>query len=410
MKDVSLFTPFRGERYADPTSLERRLAPPYDVISPAQRAELVARDPYNVVHVDLPEATDGGDPYEEAARLLSRWRAGGVLVRDEQPSAYVLKTSGRFPDGSVRERTGVFLAVSAEPFSRGRILPHERTHAKAKEDRRRLMHATGANLSAVFLLAPDSAGKLDGALREATSRPPWAQCTALGSQQAMWVVTGREAERLAAAAGAESVYVADGHHRFETSVMFRDEAPPAWQAGAARTLGYVVSFKDPGLVILPTHRMLDGAPLDAEAFLGAAAPFFAIAPTRQEPTLSVVFKGGREVALAVQPKAKWPKVGEQPLHPAVRALEVAAADSLAVGIVAASLLGAVPTLRYTAEAAEAREAAREGRCACALILPATRLEAVRKVADAGQIMPPKSTFFAPKVPTGVVLRPFDAGA
>ena len=408
MKDVSLFTPFRGERYADPSSLERRLAPPYDVIAPAQRAELVARDPYNVVNVDLPEASDGGDPYAEAARVLAGWRAGRVLVRDEQPAAYVLKTSGRFPDGSMRERTGVFLAVSAEPFSKGRVLPHERTHAKAKEDRRRLMHATGANLSAVFLLAPDRSGKLDGALRRATARLPWARCEALGSEQAIWVVTGPEAEQLAEAAGAESVYVADGHHRFETSVLFRDEAPAAWKEGATRTLGYVVSFRDPGLVILPTHRMLEGAPLDADAFLSAATPFFAIAPTRKEPTLSVVFEGGREVALAVRPNARWPKVGDQPVHPAVRALEVAAADGLAVGVVAASLLGKVPALRYTADAAEAREAAREGRCACALMLPSTRLEAVRRVADAGQIMPPKSTFFAPKVPTGVVIRSFDA--
>jgi hypothetical protein len=124
----------------------------------------------------------------------------------------------------------------------------------------------------------------------------------------------------------------------------------------------------------------------------------------------VVFKGGREVALLVRPGAELPKVGGQPVHPAVRALEVAVADGLAVGVVAASLLSGVPALRYTADAAEAREAARDGRCACAIMLPPTRLEAVRRVADAGQIMPPKSTYFAPKVPTGVVLRPFDAPA
>jgi uncharacterized protein (DUF1015 family) len=410
MNDVSLFAAFRGERYADPTALARRLAPPYDVISPAQRAELVARDPYNVVNVDLPVSPDGGDPYAAAAALLAEWRHKGVLVRDAEPSAYVLRTSGKFPDGTTRERTGVFLAVSAEPFARGRVLPHERTHAEAKEDRRRLMHATGANLSAVFLLAPDSSGELTGALREVTSRPPWARCTAIGSDQAVWVVGGAEAQRLAALAGAEPVYVADGHHRFETSVMFREEAPPAWRAGAARTLSHVVSFKDPGLVILPTHRLLEGAPVEPDAFLAAAAPYFLEAPAGTEPTLSVVFKGGREVPLVVRPGAELPSVGGRPVHPAVRDLEVAVADGLAVGVVAASLLGGVPALRYTADAAEAREAGRQGRCACAIMLPPTRLEAVRRVADAGQIMPPKSTYFAPKVPTGVVLRPFDAPA
>jgi hypothetical protein len=362
MDDVSLFAAFRGEHYADPDSLARRLAPPYDVISPPQRAELVARDPYNVVNVDLPVAPDGGDAYAAAAALLAEWRGKGVIVRDAEPSAYVLRTSGRFPDGTTRERTGVFLAVSAEPFSKGRVLPHERTHAKAKEDRRRLMHATGANLSAVFLLAPDSAGELTKALRQVTSRPPWARCTALGSDQAIWVVGGQEAQRLAAIAGAEPVYVADGHHRFETSVMFRDEAPEVWRAGAARTLSHVVSFQDPGLVILPTHRLLEGAPVEPGAFLAAADPYFTEAAAGTEPTLWVVFKGGREVALLVRPGAELPKVGGQPVHPAVRALEVAVADGLAVGVVAASLLSGVPALRYTADAAEAREAARDGSC------------------------------------------------
>ena len=410
MNDVSLFAAFRGERYADPSSLARRLAPPYDVISPPQRAALVAADEYNVVNVDLPTAEDGGDPYAAAARLLAEWRRRGVIVRDAEPSAYVLRTSGRFPDGTTRERTGVFLAVAAEPFSRGRVLPHERTHAKAKEDRRRLMHATGANLSAVFLLAPDSSGGLTKALRDVTARAPWGRCAAIGSDQAIWVVGGEEALHLAAVAGAEPVYVADGHHRFETSVMFRDEAPAAWREGATRTLSHVVSFQDPGLVILPTHRLLDGSPLEPRAFLAAAAPYFLEAPKGTEPTLSVVFKGGTEVPLVVRPTAELPSPTGRPVHPAVRALEVAVADGLAIGVVAASLLGGVPGLRYTADAAEARGAGRDGRCACAIMLPPTRLEAVRRVADAHEIMPPKSTFFAPKVPTGVVLRPFDAPA
>ena len=345
--------------------------------------------------------TDGYEPSQVAPADLDGGGATAAVVKNADPLA---------DDGVTRERTGVFLAVSAEPFSKGRVLPHERTHAKAKEDRRRLMHATGANLSAVFLLAPDSSGALTKALREVTSRAPWARCTAIGSNQAIWVVGGEGAGHLAAAAGAEPVYVADGHHRFETSVMFREEAPAAWREGAARTLSHVVSFKDPGLVILPTHRMLEGTQVEPGAFLAAAAPYFSEAPAGTQPTLSVVFKGGREAPLLVRPDAELPPVGGQPVHPAVRALEVAVADGLAVGVVAASLLGGVPALRYTADAAEAREAGRDGRCACAIMLPPTRLEAVRQVADAHQIMPPKSTFFAPKVPTGVVLRPFDAPA
>lgn len=406
--EPELFTAFRGERYADPGSLARRLAPPYDVISPTRRAELAAQDPHNIVHVDLPEAAGGADPYREAARLLGQWRSDGTLLRDAEPAAYVLRTSGTFPGGSVRQRTGVFLAVSAEPFARGRVLPHERTHAGPKEDRRRLTHATGCNLSPVFLLAPDDSGALVEALAETTGREPWACCTALGSRHEVWIATGQEARRIAGAASREPVYVADGHHRFETAVLFRSEAPPQWRDGAARTLSHVVSFRDPGLEILPTHRLVVGAPVAADAFRAAAAPYFRQAGAGEAPTVTVVFADGKEIALVVRPDADLSEARDLPAHPAVRSLAVTIADAVAVGVVGASLLGRVGELRYTPDAAEARDAARAGRCAFALLLPPTRLDEVKRVADAGQIMPPKSTFFAPKVPTGVVLRPLDA--
>jgi len=406
--EPGLFKAFLGERYADPRSLARRLAPPYDVISLERRSELAARDPRNIVHIDLPQAAAGADPYGEAARLLAQWRADGTLIRDGQPTAYVLRTSGTFFDGSVRQRTGVFLAVAAEPFARGRVLPHERTHAGPKEDRRRLTHATGCNLSPVFLLAPDSSGALVEALAEATSGQPWACCTALGSQHEVWIAAGPAAARIAEAASREPVYVADGHHRFETAVLFRGEAPEAWREGASRTLSHVVSFRDPGLEILPTHRLVVGAPVAFEAFQAAAAPFFRQAAQDEHPVITAVFADARETPLVARPDADLSAARDLPTHPAVRSLAVAVADAVAVGVVGASLLGRAPELRYTPDAAEAREAARAGRCAFALLLPPTRLDEVRRVADAGQIMPPKSTFFAPKVPTGVVLRPLDA--
>ncbi len=408
MSEPDLFAPFRGERYADPATLGRRLAPPYDVISPARRAELAAQDDHNVVYLDLPEAGAGRDPYGEAARLLERWRAEKILVRDAEPAAYVLRTSGPFPDGAARARTGVFLAVAAEPFSRGRIRPHERTHAGPKEDRRRLTHATGCNLSPVFLLAPDGSGALVEALAGVTAREPWARARALGSTHEVWVATGAAAERIATAASRESVYVADGHHRFETAVLFRDEAPEAWRRGAARTLSHVVSFRDPGLEILPTHRLVAGAPLTAQAFLAQATPYFGEAPRGAPPTITAVFFDGKEIRLALRPGADLSAARDLPSHPAVRSLAVAVADAVAVGVVGRALLGRVPELRYTADAAEARAETLAGRCAFALLLPPTLLEEVRRVADAGQIMPPKSTYFAPKVPTGVVLRPLDA--
>ncbi len=407
MREAPLFTAFRGEHFADAGSLARRLAPPYDVIGPPARAALAALDPANIVHADLPQAPDGGDPYPEAARLLDAWRAAGILARDGAPSAYVLRTTARLPDGSVRARTGVFLALSAEPFAAGRVLPHEKTHAGPKEDRRRLMHATGCNLSPVFVLAPDEDGALEALLADVARAAPWARCEAIGAGHEVWLVGGERAAALAAAAGAAPVYIADGHHRFETSVLFRDEAPARWKAGAARTLAHVVSFRDPGLAILPTHRIVQGAPVSREAFLAAAAPFFSVAPAGAEATLTALFADGAEVPLRLRPDADLAGAPELPAHPAVRGLAVAIADAVAVRTVAPRLLQGVPALGYTADAAEARAAACGAECAFALLLPATRMEEVRRVADAGQVMPQKSTFFAPKIPTGVVIRPFE---
>lgn len=406
MTETPLFATFRGEHFAEAASLARRLAPPYDVINPTQRAALAALDPANIVHADLPLAPNGGDPYAAAAGLLQAWRASGTLVRDPVPSAYVLRTTARLPDGSVHARTGVFLALSAEPFAAGRILPHEKTHAGPKEDRRRLMHATGCNLSPVFVLAPDESGALAALLAEVGAAAPWARCEAIGATHEVWLVTGDRAAQLARAAGAAPVYIADGHHRFETSVLFRGEAPEPWRSGAARTLAHVVSFRDPGLAILPTHRIVQGAPLSREAFLGAAQPYFTVPADAADATLTVLFADCRELPLRLRPDADLSRVRDLSTHPSVRELEVAIADAVAIRTVAAGLMRGAPALGYTADADEARAAACGAECAFAVLLPPTRIEQVRRVADAGQVMPQKSTFFAPKIPTGVVIRTF----
>jgi len=400
-----LLATFRGEHYAEAASLARRLAPPYDVISPGQRAELGRQDPANIVHVDLPLAPGGSDPYPVAAALLAAWRAEGTIVRDGGPSAYVLRTTARLPDGSVRARTGAFLALSAEPFAAGRVLPHEKTHAGPKEDRRRLMHATGGNLSPVFVLAPDTSGTFAALLADIGRSAPWTRCEAIGASHEVWIVEGVVAERIAQTAGSSPVYIADGHHRFETSVLFRDEAPAEWKAGAARTLAHVVSFEDPGLAILPTHRIVQGAPLSREKFLTAAQPYFALAE-KAEPTLTVVFSDRVELPLVLRADADLTQVKDLPQHPAVRDLAVAIADTVAIRTVGAGLMRGAPVLSYTADEDEAKAAAGGAECAFVVVLPPTRLDQVRRVADAGQVMPQKSTFFAPKIPTGVVIRPF----
>lgn len=399
-----LFVPFIGDHYADAASLGRRLAPPYDVLSPAQRDALAARDPANIVQLDLPT---GADPYAEAARLLAEWRGNGTLARDAAPTAYVLRTTTRFEDGTTRARTGVFLALAVEPYTAGRVKPHEKTHAGPKEDRRRLTHATAANLSPIFVLAPDSDGALARLLADVTTQAPWASADAIGARQDVWIVDGAAAQAIAAAASAAPVYIADGHHRFETAVVIGAEAPPAWRAGARRTLAHVVSFKDPGLEILATHRIVEGAPVSRDALRAAVAPYFVDAGD-QPPTLTLVCGDGSELPLMLRKDADLSRAPELPAHPSVRALAVAQCDAIMIGVVAKGIQEKAPTFRYTAYANEARAAARETGTAFVIMLPPTKLEEVKAVSDAGEIMPPKSTFFAPKVPTGVVIRPLDA--
>ncbi|MFI5279079.1 MAG: DUF1015 family protein [Gemmatimonadales bacterium] len=405
-----LFAPFFGLRYAEPLKLATRLAPPYDVITPAQRRELVKEDPYNIIAVDLPIAAPGEDSYAYAGTLLASWQRRGVLVRDNEPCAYVLRTTTRLEDGSEVQRTGAFLALAAMPFAEnGRVRPHEHTHAGPKEDRRKLTLATGCNTSPIFVLAPDNRGDYAKALEQVTAEPPWVRLEVLGGVHEIWIAKSPFSLRLATFASDSPVYIADGHHRYETAVYLREdrELPAKWQVGAQRTLAHVVSFKDPGLTILPTHRIVEGKPLDRAEVLKAASPYFARGLPDQTPTLTVVFGDGVEAPMMLRPEADLSTIADLPAHPSVRSLGVAVADAVFLGAVLQGVSKTKPTLRYTPSAAEAREAATSGNAALSVLVQAPTLEEMRAVSDAGQFMPPKSTYFVPKVPSGVVMRLFD---
>jgi uncharacterized protein (DUF1015 family) len=403
-----LFAPFRGLRFAEPDTLAVRLAPPYDVIAPDQRRELAKLDTQNIVQIDLPVAPPGEDPYRYAADLLAIWQRRGLLVREAEPCVYVLRTTTRLDDGRQVVRTGAYLAIAAVPFGPGsRVRPHERTHAGPKEDRRKLTIATGANLSPIFLLAPDARGDIMTTLQRVTAEKPWASVDALGGHHEVWIVKGPLALRLATLASDERVYIADGHHRYETAVYLKEdrELPKKYQAGAQRTLAHLVSFKDPGLAILPTHRIVEGKALDRAEVLKAANPYFGRAQAGARPDLTVVFADGSEAAMALRPEADLSEAEDLPKHPSVRQLPVAIADFVFLKLVVDKLLKVPSKLKYTPHEAEAREAATSGkRVALSVLLPATKLEDIQAVSDAGEFMPPKSTYFVPKVPTGVVMR------
>ncbi len=248
-----LVVPFRGVRFATAESPSRLIAPPYDVITPPERARLAASESHNIVHLILPEATSGKDRYAHAAELLATWRKDGVLAADATPAVYVLAQEYQATgDGRAwRTRMGMFAALAAEPYETRRVRPHERTHASPKADRLALLRATRTNLESIFLLAPDPDGALLAGLRQVTATAPVAQAELAGERMKLWVVGGKEASRLTALASRAPLYIADGHHRYETAVAYALEMPQA-----DRVLSFIVAAADPGLTVLPTHRVI----------------------------------------------------------------------------------------------------------------------------------------------------------
>lgn len=409
----SLVAPFRGERYA-PARLSAVLAPPYDVIASEDRPRYAARDPHNIVHLIVPEAPAGETRYTRAAALLDAWRREGVLKQDPADAVYVVAQGFVLPTGDRRTRTGMFAAVVAEPFAVGRVRPHERTHAAPKADRLALLEATRTNLESIFLLAPDADRTLAHALSRVAAGTADVRAELDGVDIRLWAVTGAAALELATLAGRAPLYIADGHHRYETAIAYANAHPDA-----NRVLALVVSATDPGLTILPTHRIIFGGKPDPARLIAAWSQWFDVGRVtpgvdrlerlaelgRERTACLVAFPEDYDVSLVLKPDAVLDAVPEMGKTPAVRALDIARVEALVVRMI----LGAgttTPALGYTADPHAAFAAVRTGGATAAVLVNATRVEQVLAVADSGGVMPPKSTYFVPKVPSGLVLLPF----
>src|SRR5947209_4131867 len=234
-------------------SLAEVIAPPYDVIDPAQRERLAARSPFNVVAIDLPQ---GRDPYETAAEQLQEWRLTGAVVKDPEPALWALRQDYTGPGGDPLTRQGILCRVRVQDYGPGRIRPHERTHPGPKEDRLRLTRATQTNLSPIFALFSDPRGVAWRALEHARDREPWGEATDDdGTVNRLWRVTETEAvETVTAALAGTELLIADGHHRYETARVY---AEAVGGEGEHRfVMMCLVALEDPGLTVFPTHRLL----------------------------------------------------------------------------------------------------------------------------------------------------------
>jgi uncharacterized protein (DUF1015 family) len=397
-------------------ALEDLIAPPYDVIDDELRAELARRSPHNVVEIDLPES------YEGAAEKLGEWREQGVLVSEDEPAIWALRQDYIAPDGSTRTRNGFFACVRVEEYGAGRIRPHERTHPGPKEDRLRLTRATRANLSPIFSLFPDTGGAAAETLAQATSGEPFAEANDIeGTRNTLWRVGDPEriAALQAALADAE-LLIADGHHRYETARAYADEV--GGEGDHRYVLMFLVALDDPGLLIFPTHRMLTGLKDDGakqEAIRDVARRDFEIETLDDTHQLEPPADAERVTFGYMDSFLKRPfrlmlkdqSIADEALAgmpEPYRQLDTAVLEALilrgALGM-SEDDISHLRGLDYSKNLEDAIERVESGAADAGFFMRATPVEQVREVAATGESMPPKSTYFFPKVPTGLVFNP-----
>jgi uncharacterized protein (DUF1015 family) len=430
--------PLRGLRY-DPKhvgALSQVIAPPYDVIDAALQTKLYEQHPANVIRIELnreePGDSETSNKYTRAAKFLRQWREEGVVMQEPAAAMYVYHQEFEV-EGQKHVRRGVMARVRLERFGTGNIHPHEETMSGPKQDRLLLTRACKANLSQVFGLYPDPAGEVQAILDKAVAgQPPLEATDHLGVKSWMWPMTDEAvAAKVAGLMGPKAVFIADGHHRYETACNYRDEIaaqhggtlPPDHPANFV--LMMLVGMSDPGLLVLPTHRLFVQPAVSTVQELSAKlGEHFVIRPAGKGPaaadavwseieteneqgTLGLYTGGDQTWTLCrITPagRARMDKVASD--HgPAWRGLGVSILHRLLIG----DLLGAkeIPTPGYVHLVREVVEGLGTGKYPfAALVMPAT-VDDIKQVSQTGERMPAKSTYFYPKLASGLVFNPLD---
>ncbi len=433
---MATIRPFSAVHYAHRPDLDlsKLIAPPYDVLDEKRKRELQARHPNNIVTIDLPflpPKSVGPDAvYEEANITLQAWLSAGILVQDRRPAMYPYTQSYDY-NGRTFHRRGFIALVKLEPFGAGHIVPHEKTYPGPIEDRLKLMHATGMQLSPIFGLFSDTRGEVNKLLYENAGRPEM-QGQLDGVQNKLWSVIDAEVEdQVISLLRAKPVYIADGHHRYTTALHYQrlmeQEAggtlPPTHPANWVMFV--LVPMQDDGLLILPTHRILGGLEsFHIDTFTAAVRGAFDVTETPLTPEHLDEFVNN---VLPVQPAhtfglydARAKKLYQLTLknEDVLAPLEPERSDSwrrLDVAILQRYLIeqilqpqfggGKELTKAYTANAWEVAPLTDGTKFQVALLLKETPLGALEQLARHGEVMPQKSTYFFPKLATGMVLNP-----
>lgn len=420
--------PFRALRYAAGLDLGGAICPPFDIISPEEQLSFHERTAYNAVRIELAQGDDGSR-YRRAAETLSRWRDDGTLERDETPVFYLYDQQFE-RDGFPYRRRLIFARLRLEPWDKGIVLPHEQTFGAPKEDRLRLLRTIRTNTSPVFLIYRDHDRAIEAQF-EGPAPAPVAEFTGDDGQTHTFcrIDDPRTVEALTAAFELETLYIADGHHRYETALGYREEC----RENAVEWTGYesenfalvaLTSASDPGLLVLPIHRVAAaGIPLDAaldrmsglfevEHLSSLESLTSRLAERREStPSFGLASAESKDLVLISVSDAK----AVDALLPQDRSVSWRSLDyAIANHVILQRVLGVeelqmsdYATLWFTEDAEQAVDEVRGGRARYAVLMNPVPVTRVLDVADSGERMPQKSTFFYPKVPTGLVFNPIE---
>lgn len=398
---VPVFEPFRALRYdLDVVDMADVAAPPYDVIDDRDRAELVARHPNNAVRIDLPIDENDEDRYAVACRLLSEWQAAGVLKRDDRPAFTIYRMAFVDDRGTPRHTTGVLGALELSRPDRGEILPHEHTTKKAKSDRLDMLRSCRGNLSAIWSLSL-AKGLTDLLPIDTTPDTEWTDDD--GVTHTVWTTDDPEVcDAITEAVGSQPVLIADGHHRYETSLAYRDEQRDSNggdAGGAERTLMYVVELVEDELTVRPIHRLLNGLP-DGIDLAAALADSFTISDAGPiDDTITSRMESQGALCLIEPDRARF-------LVPRSDALDDKLdLDSIRLDAARASLPEHEVTFQHGVD--RVVDAVKTGRAQAGVLLRPATVAQIEATGHGGERMPAKTTFFHPKVKTGIVFHLFD---
>lgn len=435
MADVQ---PFRGFRYdlARVGNLSDVIAPPYDVIDAALQQQLYDKSPHNVIRLELnketPQDDDRDNRYTRSARTLNEWVQDGILAQDTARSLYVYHQDFEI-EGKVYTRKGVMARVRLEKFGQGRIYPHEETLSGPKADRLKLFHATNMNLSQIFGLYPDEDGEVMSRLEQAVGRAlPLQAIDHLGVISKIWPISDQSViSAVSGLLGPKPIFIADGHHRYETGLKYLEEKQ---QSGEVRSddhpanfiLMMLVSMHDPGLVILPTHRLLSGVgDLRAEDVRRLLDGLFEFDPVGEGPDAardtweSIEADGSQELfgfGTAADDVWQTGRFLKPELMDKLAAEHSESWRELAVAVLQRVVLDkALPDqglgpvqCRYVHLVGEVNEAMAAKQCQLAVLVPPAQMTHVEHIAGNLEKMPPKSTYFYPKLLSGLVFHSLKA--